>query len=299
MDPNLESLFGVWAQPLSETEDEKCENAVGMVKKASAASSALNGRTIRVFAQGSYRNNTNVRAESDVDVAVCCSDTVNLDFTFSPSLDKYKVGFSDATDTAQQLRTEVGEALRSYFGRDGVSEGNKAFDVHSNSYRVDADVVPCIEHRRYTSEYSWETGTALYPKSSIAPIINWPEQHYANGVAKNNATGYNFKRLVRIVKNIRNTMGDEGIPEAGPIPSYLIECLVFNVPNVGFLHPTYSADVRYILSYLYAQTSTDAACHEWGEVNELKYLFRMSQPWTRVGANAFLARAMNRLAIAT
>ena len=55
---------------------------------------------------------------------------------------------------------------------------------------------------------------------------------------KNDATGRRFKAVVRILKRLRNEMVDNGHKVAGPIPSYLIECLIWNVPNEGFGHDT-------------------------------------------------------------
>jgi hypothetical protein len=75
-------------------------------------------------------------------------------------------------------------------GADSVTRGNKAFDVHANTYRVDADVVPCFEHRRYleTPQSHWfESGTELLPDNG-GKIINWPRQNYDNSFAKNDAT---------------------------------------------------------------------------------------------------------------
>ena len=86
-------------------------------------------------------------------------------------------------------------------------------------------------------------------------------------------------------------MADEGYDAAEPIPSYLIECLVWNVPNEGFGHYTLDADVRYALAHLWNETRTDESCDEWGEVNELKYLFRSAQPWNRNEVNTFLQAA--------
>jgi len=45
----------------SDTEKEKREHAEDMVRDAIRSDPALSRRTIKVFAQGSYRNNTNVR----------------------------------------------------------------------------------------------------------------------------------------------------------------------------------------------------------------------------------------------
>jgi hypothetical protein len=79
---------------------------------------------------------------------------------------------------------------------------------------------------------------------------------------------------------------------ASPVPGYLIECLVWNVPDEGFGHSLLLDDMRYILATLFNNTTQDGdACNEWGEVNELKYLFRGSQAWTREGAHTFVASA--------
>jgi hypothetical protein len=41
--------------------------------------------------------------------------------------------------------------LTDFFDRGAVQRGNKAFDVHANTYRVDADVVAAFEYRWYFS----------------------------------------------------------------------------------------------------------------------------------------------------
>lgn len=69
-------------------------------------------------------------------------------------------------------------------------------------------------------------------------------------------------------------MADHGLVEAKPIQSYLIECLVWNAPNSCFGHSRYYDDVRAVIISVWNNTRTDEACHEWGEVNEMKYLFR-------------------------
>ena len=169
-------------------------------------------------------------------------------------------------------------------------------DIHATTYRVDADVVPCFEHRRYTGQrlcdgtYYYLSGTEFHPDSG-GRVINWPQQHYENGIAKNEATGNRFKYITRVLKRLENEMLENGIAAAKSIPSYLIECLVWNVPNEGFGHDAYTDDVRYVLAHTFNETVNDEKCSEWGEVNELKYLFRGNQPWTRQQAHNFLSAA--------
>jgi hypothetical protein len=86
-------------------------------------------------------------------------------------------------------------------------------------------------------------------------------------------------------------MADNGVAVAKTTPSYLIECLVWNVPDNLFNHASYKADVRESLAFLFNNTLSDEASLEWGEVNELKYLFRPGQPWTRESAHAFVDAA--------
>jgi len=81
------------------------------------------------------------------------------------------------------------------------------------------------------------------------------------------------------------------VAAATPIPSYLIECLIWNVPNEGLTNSTWKADVRAALIHLWNNTQNDEQCKDWLEINKNKYLFRDSQPWTRQAVNEFLLAA--------
>jgi hypothetical protein len=295
MPKDWETTFRNWSGPSSATEQEKMENAERQIRAAIRESTKLATKTIEVFPQGSYRNNTNVRQESDVDICVRCMDSFFFDFYFAKQVAYESAGIAEATYLYTEFKNDVEDALVSKFGRRRVNRGNKAFDIHENSTCVDADVVACFEHRRYShiNQYGhpqFISGTQ-FPADDGSRIINWPHQHNDNGVVKNNITGRRFKTMVRILKRLRNEMDANGITATGPIPSYLIECLVFNAPKGAFGHIQYVDDMRLILAHTIHGTSTDANCVEWGEVNDLKYLFRPTQPWTRIQAYQFLIAA--------
>jgi tRNA nucleotidyltransferase (CCA-adding enzyme) len=288
-----EVTFTSWGTALGTTEQTKCENAERAVRKAIGASTKLSSKKIEVFTQGSYANRTNVRQDSDVDVCVTYADAFFADYSMSEGLTGSVLGHTDADYPYSEFKNDVGVALVSFFGQEHVTRGNKAFDVHANTYRIDADVVPAFELRRFrgTPENNWyHSGTQILPGNG-GKITNWPRQNYDNGVTKNDATGRRFKAVTRILKRLRNEMADEGYDAAKPIPSYLIECLVWNVPNDDLGHDTLRADVRHTLAHLWNETRTDETCKEWGEVNELKYLFRIGQPWTREQVKTFLQAA--------
>lgn len=273
--------FSTWAQSPSRTEIDKIDNAISAIKKALAADAKVASVT-KVFVQGSYRNRVNVRRDSDVDIGVLY--TGNVFFADYPGGKGHAdFGNSDATYTYADYKSDIGKALINYLGAGHVTRGDKAFDIHENTYRVDADVVPLFVHRRYHTDGSYICGTELHPDSG-GRIQNWPErlydthewpnQHYENGNGKNNDTGRAYRGVVRVIKKLRNIMDEEGIAEAKLLKGFNIECLVWNAPNTCFTHAAWYDDVSAVLNHLSLYLSDMTFCGEWGEVSELKYLLK-------------------------
>jgi hypothetical protein len=286
-----ESSFSYWAKPPGKTEQEKCDNAERTVRKAVDASEILQDRDVTVFSQGSYRNRTNIRTESDVDIAIRSRATFFFDLPDGVDAKDFEI-VTPSSYSYAQYKNDVNQALWDYLGSKAVSRGKKAFDIHENTYRIDADALACFEYRWYWEDGTYREGTAFIPDGGSL-VINWPDQNYEKGVAKNDATGRRFKAVVRILKALRSEMAAERVVIATKIPSFLIECLVWNVPNEGFGHYTLDGDVRYALAHLCNETRTLETCSEWGEINEYKYLFRCGQPWASQDANTFLNAAWN------
>ncbi len=292
MSRDWESAFSTWAKGPSKTEQQKAENAESQIRQAISASPKLKARNIKVFTQGSYRNRVNVRKDSDVDVGVLCYDTFFPEYPDDNVKAILESSAEKATYTYATFKNEIEEALIARFGRDAITRGKKSFDIKANTYRVEADVAAFFEHRRYTSQYDYLSGVEMIPDDFKPPRIrNWPEQHYSNGVEKNKNTKRMYKRIVRVLKTLCNEMTENGMQSAKLVPSFLVECLAWNVPNRNFYGSTYKAIVRSVLAHLFNETLSDENCSEWGEVSELKYLFRPSQPWTRIHAHNFVSDA--------
>lgn len=245
------------ASPISESEEEKCKNAIKMVRDAmKKIDYSDDGELIRTYAQesysyaldlhkinsdkkitllvqGSYANRTNIPSDSDVDVAVI------LESTFTP---KYRTGvndsnygFRDATFSASELKDEVESALKQHFGNSCVERHNKCIKVTGNTYRVDADVVPSQRYRDYTNDYRNDANNYISGIQILADsgerILNYPEQHIKNGIEKNKRTGYAFKKCVRIIKNLREDMIENGYSVSSKISSFGLESLLWNVSD--------------------------------------------------------------------
>ena len=288
-----EDTFTSWSKVPGTTEQERCDNAERAVRKAIDASEALSAMDITVFPQGSYAGRTNVRQNSDVDICVRLNSVAFSDYPDGKGNSDY--GRVESDLKFADYRNMVGKALTDYFGAKSVTRGIKAFDVHENSYRIDADVIATFEHRRYLSDGTnrWHAGVAF--KTDAGDLIkNFPKQCYDSGVAKNDRVGRRYKRVVRILKRLRDAMQDQGITAAKNVPSFLIECLVWNVPDDRFNHDSYAADVRAVLAHTFNATLNDNDCSSWVETNELKWLFKGAKPWTRVQAHDFLGAAWNQ-----
>ncbi|NQU99603.1 MAG: nucleotidyltransferase [Parcubacteria group bacterium] len=287
-----EDTFRLWGKSPGRTEKEKMENTENAIKNAIQKDNKLSEMDISVFAQGSYSSKTNVKHDSDVDVCVRLN---SMFFTKYPDgkIDE-DYGNTNGNITFAELKNLVEIALINYFGSDKVIRGNKAFDIHSNSYRVDADVVPAFAYRYYNDsgeeDYIKPVGMGFVTDRDVR-IYNWPKQVYNNGIAKQSYTGKRYKKMVRIVKKLRNRMQENNIIAASNVPSFLIESLVWNVSDDGFNHDNYYDDVKYVIMDCFNKTINDEDCKELCEVNDIKYLFHLFQPWTRAQAHSFFNAA--------
>jgi hypothetical protein len=295
---NWEETFQSWAKGPSRTEQEKCENAESVICDALNNDKQLSQMDITVFTQGSYKARTNISQDSDVDICILLKNHIFVDYP--DNFTNENSGLSYVELSYAKFKNLVEGALVKKFGRQQVVRGKKAFDIHENTYRIAADVVPVFEHRRYTGKYDHKGSPIYLSGIEFQPdnggrVINWPDQTYSKGVAKNDVTARRYKRIIRILKRLRNKMQEEKIAAANNIASFLIESLVWNTPDEGFNHSSYRDDVRYVLMHTFNHTLSDDPCNEWGEVNELKYLFRPSQPWTRQQAHDFLSAAWDYL----
>lgn len=291
-----ETMLESYATPIGKTEDEKCKHAITMIRDALAeygyaddstltllsrdtSSYVLNMRSqygeekrnVKLLVQGSYANKTNIPSESDVDVAVVLTSTFWSEYPIG--ITKRNYGFTDSNDSLEAFKNDIEQILRNKFRR-GVQRHNKSIEVKGNSYRVDADTVPCGEFRDYrmddgTNVNRFIPGIRIQPDDKSAIIINYPVQHIKNGVLKNDATDKKFKKMVRIAKNIRVLMEDMGIDSAKRISSFLIESLLWNVPDKCYKE--YTLFLRFmfaeVLSYLFKNIDS---IYSFKEINGIK-----------------------------
>jgi hypothetical protein len=194
-------------------------------------------KEVEVFLQGSYGNDTNIWADSDVDIVLNHTGAFYYDITEMSAKEQehFKGVFSKDAEYGYARFKADGEGwiTRLY---NGVRVGKKAIYVPGNGNRRNADILLCGQFRRYTSYdfgvHNYYEGVAFY--SNGQRIENFPKQHSENCTAKHQATNGNFKPMVRVFKNIRNSMVEKKMLADGIAPSYFIEGMLSNVPNDKF-----------------------------------------------------------------
>lgn len=296
---NVEGLLRRYTKPSSEAEQERQDAAEVLVREAVAAAPALAGLKLSVVPKGSYKNNTNVRLDSDVDVAVVSHEVAYWDDSQLPASDRTRIVHRPATNWLEpaQLRAALVTACERVAGKANVHPGRVSIQIDAvQSRRTSVDVVPSYDFRRYVrradGSIGMHTGMRVVPTSG-STLTNWPDQQYKNGVAKNTRTGTRYKQLVRVMKNVENDLVAAG--RIAELPSYFIECLVYNVPDAAFGHSTLTEDARETILSIYNFTKDDASSHQTLEVNGMKWLFRSGQTWTPALAKDFATKAWNQL----
>lgn len=229
-----------WTLPASDTEEGRCERTIQLIKDCINDYNFGELEEPEIFLRGSYRNNTNVKLDSDIDMYALFNKFYferNSDWT-TPST------FLGGGPSYYVFRDAIIDALTKKYGN-AVKLGNKSITLKDNGYRVDADIVPVVQLKLNDIK-----GVCFFSQKNEF-IVNFPAQDYENGCKKNIQTNHRYKEFVRIFKKIRNELEDI-LQKQSNISSYVIESLLYNIPNNFYdTSKTYTKTLEDIITYLY------------------------------------------------
>ena len=186
--------------------------------------------------------------------------------------------------SCQRSRSRTGAAVKA---------GDKAIAIDGSGSRRKADVIVAIQYRRYfkfrsSNDSKYVKGICFWNGKGEL-IANYPKQHSGNLTTKHQNTSKWYKPMVRVFKNMRSRMVDDGLIKSGIAPSYDIEGLLYNVPN-GKLSSSYQDCVVNTLNWYRQEASkTDLVC-----ANEQYYLLRDGHHtcWIQSNCDAFAEAAV-------
>ena len=210
------------------------------IREALYAYQGLSRFKYEVFLQGSYKNDTNLSGDSDVDVVVRLSSKLKPAVVALTGEELQKDGSHRFVYQQWKLfRDEALKAMRAKFGR-AVKSGRKTLKVPKGRIPADADLVVTVSHME---------GIGFYLSDERRWVVSFPQQHHSRGMKKERATSNRFKRTIRMFKAARNQLVEKEVLTKVDAPSYFIECLLYNVPDGVFkqeLAPTYSSIIEWL-----------------------------------------------------
>ncbi|MDE2838715.1 MAG: nucleotidyltransferase [Chloroflexota bacterium] len=233
-----------------------------------------------MFLQGSYKSDTNLRRDSDVDLVVQLDERLRprVAALTGPQLqdnESHKLAYG----RWQSFRRLVLAALRARFGQ-AVTPGRKSLKIARGPIPAAADVVVTLK---------CGNGIALYIPDEHRWAVSYPQQHHSKGARKERGTGGRYKRATRMFKAARNHLIDSNALAKGTAPSYFVECLLYNVPN-GLFRSSLGETYVEVVNWLWAAELADFTCQ-----NQLVDLFGSSKDqWSVDKARAFI-QALARL----
>ena len=171
-----------------------------------------------IYLQGSYRNHTDISGRGDIDIVVECGGYFEDAYSRNHDIENLRDDLFYAIDRRNNFI---------------LHEGNKAIKYDGGRLYSPVDIVPCIPYYHQGIK-----GISIYDHRRHKVIHSFPKAHIDNGIEKNGNTRGMFKPMVRVMKNARDMLIENGTLWEGAAPSYFIECLLYNVPD-----EVYSTDV--------------------------------------------------------
>ncbi len=236
-----DSILGSWSHHHSGTASKQAHTSIrnALSKYKGWAKDAK----YELFLQGSYKNDTNLRRDSDVDLVVQLAVRIRPKVA---ELSRHQLEQDQshilAYEKWRSFRVQVLNALRATYGIEAVTPGRKSLKLAKGKIPTAADVVVTLRHG---------SGIAFYLSDEHRWVVSYPQQHHDRGLTKELATIGMYKRTIRMFKAIRNHLVEKDVIKDGTVPSYFIECLLFNVPDNLFkpsLGQSYSGIVEYLAS---------------------------------------------------
>jgi len=267
----LSKQIGSWDNAQDEKDKQQTNNAIGEIKRCFNSDSNLirikNKGELEFKVTGSIAKSTDITIASDLDFLVIISN--DYDFV------KYK-------DYIENL-------LINKYGSESVRRGALSITVIGTTNRTKANIVPC---KRIDANQV----DALNDKTQ-KQILFFPDVDIRNVNILNGQNNSNYSKMVRSYKGLKNEMLDEGFDSARSIPSYMIECLLYNVNhdlydinNKSYSNVT-SKEQKYRKMFLDIKGgifSDQLHDYEHGqqfsEINGKKDLFRNEKQWQETRA---------------
>ncbi len=291
---NIES-FGInidkWAKPLNLYTDGIIKSMVRSVETALENSDLGNTYTVLPF--GSQYFDSAISLNTPLDIYVV--NTKDYYYDVQSTIDVSSLDLPKGKIDYKKYKDNIYKAIQKHFGKHNVTVVGNTIYIKKEQYRI--HIKPAVSYHAYTNVIdkngdtivSFIEGVTLFSKDG-GQVIYYPYHEQKNYHNVNMKTDNRFNSIVRVFKHLSDWISrKEGYSTM--MPSFLITCLVYNVPNVVIKRMSgYDDAVVEIVNYLYDILTTDLY-KEMYEINDIKLLFSSKQTWTREAALDFVLKS--------
>ncbi|MSQ30592.1 MAG: hypothetical protein EXR64_00990 [Dehalococcoidia bacterium] len=249
----MDSLLVAWEPPADHAPGQR---TFEVVRDALLASPALAARNVRVYLQGAHASDTLIRADEPVDVVIESGTAYLTGYT--PHVSDLTRQSIEGDGTAGswdywQFRGEVQAALQAAFPG-AVRDGRHALRVMHTSLSVTApgppaEVIAALPYRHYSGLGGWTAGITYFTRG-FEQVVHYPRLHRDNGALKDRETEGRYRATVRTARQMRDYLQDVLALERGRVPSYFLECLLWNVPARTYAAEAPGPRMQQVVRYL-------------------------------------------------
>ena len=201
---------------------------------ASRVAPYFNPNDVSIYLQGCYACKTNTRFQSKMEVIAELTKTREYSYEEMTRADmkmrdNFFIDFDHYFDVKRfkdALANEISKLLHV-----DLTIGTTTILVPSfGTLQHTIDIFPCFKYKYFRPEGGSIRAKLVYDENIEEHFLMFTNLHTVNGNLKDTMTQGNFKRIVRLVKNlVAISAREDGIIH--PIRGYYIECLLYNVPN--------------------------------------------------------------------
>ncbi len=282
-----------WANPLNLYTDGIIKSLARGIRSALEASDVILEDTCRVVPCGSQYFDSAISVNTPADMYL-----VNIKdyyYDVQSTIDTTTLNLPTEKIDYKKYRHDVYKDMQKYFNKSNVSLVGNTIYIKKENYKV--HLKPAVAYHAYTNVIDKNGDTIVVfvdgvamPSKDDGLTIYYPYQEEKNYHIANVKTDYRFNSIVRVFKHLADWISrKEG--HSSMIHSYLITCLIYNVPNVIIKRMSgYDDAILEIVDYLYDVLTTDLY-KEMYEINDIKLLFSSKQIWSRENALNFVVKA--------
>ncbi len=189
---------------------------------------------VAIYLQGCYACKTNTRFQSKLEIIVEIKKTREFDYNTMirsdmKMRDNFFIDFDhyfDVRHFKDLLAEEISKLLRVKVSMENTTILVPAFGNIQHAI----DIFPCFKYKYFRPEGGSIRSKLVYDQSVEEHFLMFTNLHTVNGNFKDTVTQGNFKKIVRLMKNIVAISARED-NHIHYVRGYYIECLLYNVPN--------------------------------------------------------------------